>query len=566
MPDTQHPVSHWLDRFFASYYRHRPVNATFIGVHDHDARLPDCSERGLGDQLAETESLLAESEPMAGAVDDLPPALALDLRLARGFLAQQRWELTGRHFQRGNPSFHTGEAAFGVMSLFLGHSGALAERVDAARQRLEGMATLFAQSREVIREAPTAWTDRAIRECDGLLAFLDDIGEVPGADAALTKAAAGARVAAADHRHWLETELHAHPTEGVAAGDEALDLYLRQGHFLTDEADAIVEYAEAQIDEADAWAREHARDFGANTPQQALAALEDLHPSLEGYLPRYQEIWNAQRELAERERLVTWPYFPIRYVPRPFWSRRAASSLYFLFYRSPAAFNRPAVHDYLVTPISGEMPPDQRSTLLRAHNDSVIKLNHVVHHGGLGHHVQNWNAFRAESRVGRIAAVDCASRIAMACGGTMAEGWACYATDLAAEFGGLTPLEAYAERHGRMRMAARTVVDIQLHRGRFTLEQAVSYYVKRAGMSEAAASGEAVKNSLFPGAAVIYLMGTDAIHRLRRDMAALEGSAFDLRRFHDTFLSYGSVPVALVAEDMKRRAAERAESDVDDAQ
>ncbi len=31
----------WLDRFFDSYYKHRPVNGTFIGVHDGDHRLPD---------------------------------------------------------------------------------------------------------------------------------------------------------------------------------------------------------------------------------------------------------------------------------------------------------------------------------------------------------------------------------------------------------------------------------------------------------------------------------------------------------------------------------------------
>ena len=31
----------WLDDFYCSYYRHRPVNATFIGVHDYDASLPD---------------------------------------------------------------------------------------------------------------------------------------------------------------------------------------------------------------------------------------------------------------------------------------------------------------------------------------------------------------------------------------------------------------------------------------------------------------------------------------------------------------------------------------------
>ena len=49
----------WLDDFFASYYQHRPVNATFIGVHAHDERLPDYSEHGLGDALADADTLLA---------------------------------------------------------------------------------------------------------------------------------------------------------------------------------------------------------------------------------------------------------------------------------------------------------------------------------------------------------------------------------------------------------------------------------------------------------------------------------------------------------------------------
>jgi uncharacterized protein (DUF885 family) len=191
---------------------------------------------------------------------------------------------------------------------------------------------------------------------------------------------------------------------------------------------------------------------------------------------------------------------------------------------------------------------------LRAHNDGVIKLNHVVHHGSIGHHVQNWWAFRAASRVGRIAAVDCASRIAMLCGGTMAEGWACYATVLVAEHGGLTPLEAYAERHSRVRMACRAVVDVELHRGRMSLDEAAAFYRERAGMGEVAARGEAVKNSMFPGGAVMYLAGTDAVHALRRRVEAREGSAFDVARFHDVFLSHGSVPVALVAEAMERAA------------
>ena len=200
------------------------------------------------------------------------------------------------------------------------------------------------------------------------------------------------------------------------------------------------------------------------------------------------------------------------------------------------------------------MPAEERERHLRAYNDYAIKQNHVVHHAGLGHHVQNYNAFRAKSRIGQIAGVDCASRIALFCGGTLVEGWACYATDLMHEFGFLTPLESLAERNQRTRMCARAVADVAIHTGEMTLDEAAQFYARETAMTEAAAKGEAIKNSMFPGAAVMYLIGLDAIHELRRKMQAKEGSAFSFRGFHDRFLSYGAIPVSLISDAMLAQA------------
>jgi uncharacterized protein (DUF885 family) len=72
-------------------------------------------------------------------------------------------------------------------------------------------------------------------------------------------------------------------------------------------------------------------------------------------------------------------------------------------------------------------------------------------------------------------------------------------------------------------------------------------------MPEGAARGEAVKNSMFPGMALMYRAGTRGIHRLRRELAAELGPAFDLRAFHDRFLAWGSIPVTL-AGDLTRAA------------
>ena len=255
--------------------------------------------------------------------------------------------------------------------------------------------------------------------------------------------------------------------------------------------------------------------------------------------------------MAIKKQLVTWPDFPIQYVPQPLWARDAAPHLYFLPYRSPAAFNRPPVHQYLVPPIDAAMLPEIQEQMLRTVNESVIKTNHVVHHGSIGHHVQNWNAYRSASRIGQVAGTDCASRLAMFCSGTMVEGWAVYAGNLMAEAGFLTPLEEYAEFQSRRRMSARAVVDIKLHLGEFTLDQAAAYYQTRGGMNAGFARREAVKNSMFPGAAMMYLYGSDRIRNFREEMRSIMGASFNLCDFHDKLISYGSVPVELVCSDMK---------------
>ena len=547
----------WLDRFFRSYYDDRPVNGTFIGVHDRDYLLPDFSESGAGDTLAGMEGLLRDSERL----DSEPPGAPerLDLRLARGFLRTQIWEHRSHHFHRGNPSTYTGEAVFGVMALFLTDFAPLPERVAAAVARMEAIPAFLRQARDNVRRAPLAWTERAIRECTGALAFLTaGLGllatEKSIALPAFKAAAARAALAFASFRDHLESDLRQRSSDNYACGDEALGLYLREGHFLAESADEIARYAEAEMAEAQRHLQAHATDFGARSPEEAMAGLSLLHPSAEAYYARYQELWDEARAVADARDLLTWPEAPLRYLPRPDWARAAAPYLYFLFYRSPAAFDAPPVHDYLVTPIEPGMPAAEQQRLLEANSESALKLNHVVHHGGIGHHVQNWHAFRAASRIGRVAAVDCASRIAFFCGGTMAEGWACYATDLMSEAGFLTSLEQYAEQHTRVRMCARAVVDVRLHQGRLTLEQAADYYERHAGMPPDAARAEAVKNSMFPGAAVMYVMGTDRIHRLRRELSARRGAGFSLRSFHDELLSYGSVPVSLVADAMTERA------------
>lgn len=543
-------VNSWLDRFFDSYYRHRPVNATFIGVHDFDDRLPDYSNNGVADVTGEMWTLLDQAD----AIDrqQLSTAQAIDLTLAVGYLRTQLWEFGSGHFQNGNPAVYTSEAVFGPLSLLLREGAPLQARLDAAFGRFERVPRLLAQGRENIARAPRRWIEKAMDEClggaklatEGVGLFLAEHGVE---HAQLIEAAGRAAQAFDDHRRYLRDEmLPSALDEGYSCGPDGLDLSIRESHQLAVSADEIAEQGRAEMERCKQRLADGAAAFGGAGWRDVLAELAEIHPPADAYLDAFQRTWETAQALALQYDLVTWPDYPIRYVERYYWVRSAAPHLYFLFYRAPATFDAVDVVDYLVEPL----PAGDPEPVLRAHHWGQIKLNHVVHHGGIGHHVQNWHAYRAESRIGRVAAVDCASRIAMLCGGTMAEGWSCYTTELMDEFGFCTPLESLSQVQSRLRMAARAVVDVELHQGKMTLDEAAAFYRDEAGMADGAAYGEAVKNSMNPGAALMYLTGTDQIHALRREMIG-DRTGLPLRAFHDRFLSHGSIPVSMIAASMR---------------
>jgi uncharacterized protein (DUF885 family) len=557
---SPHVFDAWLDGFFEFYFRRHPVDATFIGEHRYDHLLPDFSPEGNRRAEQEMAGLL---EDLAGVPREvLSEAQRHDLRLAEGFLEIQIWENSAPHFHSGNPSLYTGEAIFSILSLFHRDAEPVSERAEAAIARMNAIPAFLAQSRETVTSAPVPWTERAIREARSGLAFfargIRILAVERGIDSEdLRSAAIEAATAFEEHLEWLETSLLLHPSDEIASGREALDRYLLKGHVLSPERNSawVGAYAAAELSKAQLELEQQAKAIDpTQSAAELLATLADVHPSVENYYGEYQRIWEEARQAAIDADLVTWPDFPIEYVPFPDSDREAAGGLYYLYYRCPAPYGRTETHKYRVTPIEPTMPSEQQERLLRATNSAVIKLNHVIHHGGIGHHVQNWNGFLAESRVGRVAGTDGASRIAMFCGGTLVEGWACYTVGLMDEIGYLSPLESLSEKQGRVRMVARALADVGIHTGAMSIESAAEFYAREALMSPDAARSEAVKNSMFPGAALMYLVGTDAILDLREQLKDREGAAFSLKAFHDRFLSYGAIPVSLIAESILSQA------------
>ena len=135
-------------------------------------------------------------------------------------------------------------------------------------------------------------------------------------------------------------------------------------------------------------------------------------------------------------------------------------------------------------------------------------------------------------------------------GGAYVEGWGLYSERLADEMG---LYRNEAERFGMLDAqawrAARLIVDTGLHALRWTRQQSIDQLLA-AGLTETDAVIETDRYISLPAQALTYKVGQREIERLRREISARDGSAFDLREFHDQLLGHGSLPLATLAREL----------------
>jgi hypothetical protein len=546
-----------IDSFIRAWFRLHPVTATFAGDHASDGRLPDYSPEGLAaarDELSGLRRDLAD----AGLGLAMPAEianrdwLAIDGVLADATLEIELAELDSRHFLRGNPLLPISDALHGLVSLALS-SLPIGDAVDAAISRLVAFPSFLHGARRTIGDGgvPAAWRDRTVRTCDGGLALLADLAGWPvagGAPVAQCRAFQEAARHAAAAVDWYRAWVGGRPDASVtryAAGEALLDLVARRAHGAERPVEAMRHEARASLEREVNRLNDLLQASGDGSWDAVMARIVDRHPGVDGVLAACEASWRSMRDAASTS--VTWPAAPVEFVPMPDWARRAAPDLSWRLYRSPPPLELPAVDHYHVPLPDENADGAAREQFARSWNHVAVRLQHVLHHGGLGRHNVYWHAAVAPSRIGRLAAVDGASRMAMQTGGTLAEGWAAYAVELMEEEGVLTADERLAAQRERVHIMVRAVVDLELHTGRLSYDRAVQFHHEVALVPRQAALAEVTRCSMFPGTGLMRWFGLRELWRARHAAESSLRDQFDPGSFHDEILGFGAIPVTLAA-------------------
>jgi uncharacterized protein (DUF885 family) len=93
---------------------------------------------------------------------------------------------------------------------------------------------------------------------------------------------------------------------------------------------------------------------------------------------------------------------------------------------------------------------------------------------------------------------------------------------------------------------ARIGVDVNLHTGKWTFEQAVNYFKDAGGLDPEAADGEAAGSASNPHQKISYIIGKWQIMNLLGKYKDKQGDNFRLGQFHDDLIKNGSLPLSII--------------------
>jgi uncharacterized protein (DUF885 family) len=135
--------------------------------------------------------------------------------------------------------------------------------------------------------------------------------------------------------------------------------------------------------------------------------------------------------------------------------------------------------------------------------------------------------------------------------GAYGEGYALYCESLGKELGLYTDPYQYMGALGdEIHRAIRLVVDVAMHTGKMTREEAIKYMMDNEAISEEGATAEIERYMVYPGQALSYKTGALKIKELREKYAKQLGSNFKLDKFHDKLLDYGCMPLDVLEQQM----------------
>ena len=521
---------------FESMVERAPVLGTYLGLSQYDGKLADGSREAALADIEDDRRYLSDLESIDAT--ELSPYFAFEREIALYATRRQLFDDDVHRLWERRVSA-ADEIGDGIFLTFSRGTRPMEERLASIASRLEAAPQHIEEQKTRLGEKPVRlWNELEIEAASTLPSLFDEVTaaartHLPDGHSdtvRLERASVVVAAALEDYIAWIKEQL-ANATEEFALGSELLEEAVSLRAFDDLDTDAILATGEEQLAfYSESRARVAAEIDSTVTVKELVDRIKadhapDFPAALEGYRKAMAE---ARQFVVDHDIASLADGETLDVIETPEYMRAV---LPFAAYYLPPKFGRTDGSMkglYLVTP---SLDGEERA--LREHNYASL-YNTSIHEAYPGHHQQLALSLNHPSLVRVL--VDAPE---------FTEGWAMYCEQMMREEGFDTDPRHIVMMHtDAIWRACRIILDVKLQRGEIGVTEAIDFLVDKTSFERPNAAAEVHWYTYRPTYPMSYLLGKVLLQRLRDDEKRRLGDRFSLRKFHDTMLREGSLPIS----------------------
>jgi uncharacterized protein (DUF885 family) len=548
--DFQSYTTTFVDHLWKTY----PSWASSEGMHDYDSVLTIFN----AEKRKEVRAFIDSNQRMLNRFDlnGLSELNQIDYYLIRDFLLKEKFYLDDMKGGQWNPAqYNLGGQFFNVLS-YQGKS--LEDRLSAINHKLDRVAEYYSYAKKNLKQPTLVHTDLAISQVSGSVSIFNESIRDSIALSKWSKEQKEAMESKLDdaisaingYVSWLTDDLKPQVERGERVRDFRLGdtLYDQKFKYNMGSSFSAREIYQKAIERKlllhekmyDVTARLWPKYFGESSlpeyREEAIMKMIDtlsyVHAHRDSFITTIRaQIPELVNFINEKDLLTLDPEKPLTVRATPEYMRGVAGASI----SAPGPYDADAETYYNVTPLDHYSEAEAES-YLREYNQYLLQILNI-HEAIPGHYTQLVYSNKSPSLIKSILG-----------NGAMIEGWAVYTELMMLENGyGNNSDELWLMYYKwNLRTVCNTILDYSVHVLGMNEEEAITLLTKEAFQQEEEAKGKWKRVQLTSVQLCSYFTGFYEIMDLREELKRKKGDQFDLKTFHEEFLSYGSAPVKYI--------------------
>ena len=430
------------------------------------------------------------------------------------------------------------------------------QRIASLRQRMEKIPGVVAQAKANLQHPPRIHTETAIEQTQGAINLVRTdltplLDQAPQIKKDLVPLQEKTATALDDYKKWLQKDLLPRADGNFRLGAEK---YRKKLHFALASdlsMEEIMKRARTDLQQTQTAIYETAlplyKKYFPNADEKTLAdkhkvtvavldKLAEQHPNDGTVVDFAKTVVAEATAFVKQHDLVTIPNVPLDVIAMPEFKRGVAIA----YCDAAGPLEKNGKTFFAVAPTPKDWSKERKESFFREYNNYMIR-DLTVHEAMPGHYLQlaHANEFHAPTLVR-----------AMFQSGTFIEGWAVYCEQMMAEQGYGGPEVKMQQLKMRLRAIANAILDQSIHAGNMTEQEAMDLMMKQTFQQEGEAVAKWKRARLTSAQLSTYFVGVTEHLDLRAADQKKLGNDFNLKKYNDQVISYGSPPVKYVRELM----------------